>query len=49
MFSVPINSLNQRTPLHNSAKGGVECTVEYLLRKGGDVNIQDDDGVGICD
>ena len=41
------NSLHQRTPLHNAAKGGYERTVECLVKEEADVNIKDNDGVGL--
>ena len=38
----------QMTPLHLAAKSGRIETVNYLVEKGPDVNIQDDKGVFIC-
>lgn len=42
-----LNSFYQRTPLHNAAEGGYERTVECLVNQGANVNIKDNDGVGL--
>ena len=39
----------QRTPLHVAATKGHDYTVECLVEKGANINIQDDDGVIACD
>lgn len=40
-------SLCQRTPLHIAAGEGYVNAVEFLVDKGADVSITDDDGVGL--
>ena len=39
--------LYQQTPLHNATKEGHEYTVESLVKKGANINIQDKAGVSI--
>ena len=42
--------LHQMSPLHVAAKHGRVETVEYLVdEKEVEINIKDNDGVGICD
>ena len=38
-------SLYQHTPLHIAAGKGYTHTTECLIRKGADINMQDNDGV----
>ena len=41
--------LHQRTPLHLAAEQGrFENILGYLLDKGADINIKDNDGVNTC-
>lgn len=42
-------SLYQMAPLHMAAERGRYEVVGYLASKGADKNIQDEEGVGICD
>ena len=37
----------QKTPMHRAATKGHKDAVQLLIRKGADVNIKDNDGVGI--
>ena len=37
------------TPLHLAAEGGRIKVVKHLVEQGADINIQDDNGVIICD
>lgn len=39
----------QQTPLHVAARNGKADTVRYLVDKGADINIKDDDGVSESD
>ena len=39
--------LHQQTPLHNATKEGHEYTVESLVKKGANTNIQDKAGVSM--
>ena len=40
-------SLYQRTPLYIASKEGYKYTVECLVAKGADINIEDDEGVSV--
>ena len=44
-ITVDDHSLSQQTALHIAAREGHERTVEYLVSKGADINIQDNNGV----
>ena len=37
----------QQTPLHVTARKGRDYTVEWLVKKGADVNVKDNDGVSV--
>ena len=41
--------LHQMTPLHLAAESGRIKILGYLVDQGADINIQDDNGVIICD
>ena len=40
-----INSFHQRTPLHMAVEANHKQTVEYLVKEGAEINIQDKWGV----
>ena len=40
-----LSPMYQQTPLHVAASNGRDYTVEYLVRKGADMNIKDKKGV----
>ena len=40
---------HQMTPLHLAAESGRVKILRYLVDQGADINIQDDNGVIICD
>ena len=42
-------SFHQMTPLHLAAESDHIKVVKYLFEQGADINIQDDNGVSICD
>ena len=41
----PVTFSYQQTPLHVAASRGHDCTVEYLVEKGDDMNVKDTKGV----
>ena len=42
-----LSFLYQRTPLYIAAKEGYEYTVKYLVQKGADANLTDNEGVSM--
>ena len=44
-----VSSLYQMTPLHVAAERGYVKIVDYLVGKGADIDIKDENGVIICD
>ena len=47
MFTLTSHLLYHQTALHIAAKEGQEVTVKHLVKKGADINIKDNNGVGI--
>ena len=48
LLTFVISSLYQMTPLHIAAERGFVKIVDYLVRRGADIDIKDEDGVTIC-
>ena len=49
LVTTVINSVYQVTPLHVAARGGRQCTVEWLIVEGADIAIKDNKGVSMDD
>ena len=48
-FTLTSHLFYHQTALHIAAKEGQEVTVKHLVKKGADINIKDNNGVGIWD